>query len=301
MSTNKKWVPYLLISLSAILLLVFFLIPFCQLVVYSFWENVPGSNIPRATFTLSNYYHLLVEEGSYYMEIYGNTIRLAVIATAVTFCVSYPLAWFIAKMRGMLKSFLIVLMMLPMIGGAMIQTLGWIIMLSPIGVLNGFLTSLGIISAPIQFLGAELGVTIGLIQSYIPMMVLPLVTAIGTLDPNLEDAARSLGAGFFTSFFRVTVPLTLPGAIAGGVLVFLANLTSFVTPQLLGQGKIPVFGTVAYTQGIEVMNYPFASAFALFPMAIVLVGMLVYHLILKRMFRKGRSAAAAVQQGGASA
>lgn len=301
MSTNKKWVPYLLISLSAILLLVFFLIPFCQLVLYSFWENVPGSNIPNPSFTLDNYYHLLVEEGPYYMKIYGNTIRLAVISTAVTFVVSYPLAWYIAQKRGMVKSFLIILMMLPMIGGAMIQTLGWIIMLSPIGVINGFLTSLGLIDRPIQFLGEELGVVIGLIQSYIPMMVLPLVTALGTLDPNLEAAARSLGAGFFTSFFRVTVPLTLPGAIAGGVLVFLANLTSFVTPQLLGQGKIPVFGTVAYTQGIEVMNYPFASAFALFPMAVVLVGMALYHLILKRIFRASRSQPAPVSKGGAAA
>ena len=301
MSTNKKWVPYLLISLSAVLLLVFFLIPFCQLVLYSFWENVPGSNIPKPSFTLDNYYHLLVTEGPYYFKIYGNTIRLAIVSTAVTFVVSYPLSWYIAQKRGMVKSFLIILMMLPMIGGAMIQTLGWIIMLSPIGVINGFLTNLGLIDRPIQFLGEELGVVIGLIQSYIPMMVLPLVTALGTLDPNLEAAARSLGAGFFTTFFRVSVPLTLPGAIAGGVLVFLANLTSFVTPQLLGQGKIPVFGTVAYTQGIEVMNYPFASAFALFPMAVILVGMALYHLFLKRIFRASRSKPAPVSKGGAAA
>lgn len=300
MNTTKKWVPYLLISLSAILLLVFFLVPFGQLVLYSFWENVPGSNIPRPAFTLQNYYHLLVEEGPYYLKIYGNTLRLAVISTAVTFCVSYPLAWYISQKRGMLKSLLIIFMMLPMIGGAMIQTLGWIIMLSPIGVINGLLMSLHLIEMPIRFLGAESGVIIGLIQSYIPMMVLPLVTAMGTLDPNLEDAARSLGAGFFTSFFRVTVPLTLPGAIAGGVLVFLANLTSFVTPQLLGQGKIPVFGTVAYTQGIEVMNYPFASAFALFPMAILLVGMVLYKLILSRFFHFRQNRRAVLDEGRAA-
>ena len=291
MNTTKKWIPYLLISLSAVLLLVFFLIPFGQLVLYSFWENVPGSNIPKVTFTLENYYHLLVEEGPYYLKIYGTTLRLAAIATAVTFCVSYPLAWYISQLKGMAKSFLIILMMLPMIGGAMIQTLGWIIMLSPIGVVNGLLTSLHLIDTPIRFLGAESGVVIGLIQSYIPMMVLPLVTAMGSLDPNLDSAARSLGAGFFTSFFRITVPLTLPGALAGGVLVFLANLTSFVTPNLLGQGKIPVFGTVAYTQGIEVMNYPFASAFALFPMAILMEGMTVYKWILSRM-RRARQAGA---------
>ena len=294
MTTTKKWVPYLLIALSALLLIIFFLLPFGQLVLYSFWENITGSNIPRPTFTLQNYYHLLVEEGPYYMKIYANTLRLAAVSTAITFVVSYPLAWYISKKRGMVKSFLIILMMLPMIGGAMIQTLGWIIMLSPIGVINGFLTSLHLIDTPIRFLGAEVGVIIGLIQSYIPMMVLPLVTAMGTLDPNLEDAARSLGAGFFTSFFRVTVPLTLPGAIAGGVLVFLANLTSFVTPQLLGQGKIPVFGTVAYTQGIEVMNYPFASAFALFPMAVLLVGMGLYKLILSMIVRSRKKEGVAV-------
>lgn len=285
MSTRKKWVPYLLISLSTILLLVFFIIPFGQLVLYSFWKNVPGSNIPEMTFTLENYYHLLIEEGAYYFKIYGNTIRLAVTATLITFVISYPLAWYISKKRGMVKSFLIILMMAPMIAGAMIQTLGWIIMLSPTGFINGLFMSLHLVDTPIRFLGEESGVVIGLVQSYIPMMVLPLTTAMGTLDPNLEDAARSLGAGFFTSFFKVTVPLTLPGAIAGGILVFLANLTSFVTPQLLGQGKIPVFGTVAYTQGIDVMNYPFASAFALFPMAIALIGIIVYKIVLSHIIR----------------
>lgn len=296
MSTTKKWVPYALVSLSLVLLLIFFIIPFCQLIVYSFWQNIPGSSIPKVTFTLENYYHLLVVEGPYYFKIYGNTIRLAAMATAVTFVVSYPLSWYISKKRGMSKSLLIIFMMLPMIGGAMIQTLGWIIMLSPMGVINGILLDLHLIQEPIKFLGEELGVLIGLIQSYIPMMVLPLTTAMGTLDPNLEDAARSLGAGFFTSFFKVTVPLTLPGAVAGGVLVFLSNLTSFVTPLLLGQGKIPVFGTVAYTQGIEVMNYPFASAFALFPMAVVLLGMLLYHIVLKRIFF--RSGSRGAQKGG---
>jgi putative spermidine/putrescine transport system permease protein len=278
MNNKKKWAPYVLVSLSLILLLTFFIIPFIQLIFYSFWRNVPGSNMPEMVFSLENYYHLLFTEGPYYLAIYGRTLKLAIVATIITFVISYPLSWFIARKQGMVKSLLIILMMLPMIGGAMIQTLGWIILLSPLGVINGLLLNWHVIDVPIQFLGKELGITIGLIQSYIPMMVLPLLTAMGTLNPSLEDAAKSLGASFFTTFFKIIVPLTLPGALAGGVLVFLSNLTSFVTPLLLGQGKVPVFGTVAYTQGIEVMNYPFASAFSLFPMFILAVGMILFKL-----------------------
>ncbi len=283
---RNKWIPYVLIAGAFLLLLIFFVVPFAQLVVFSFWKNVPGSFLPQPGFFLDNYYHLLVNEGPYYMGIYGRTIKLALIATFVTFVISYPLSWYIAKQRGYWKSILIILIMLPMIGGAMIQTLGWIILLSPLGVINGSLLSLGIISTPIQFLGEELGIIIGLTQSYIPMMVLPLVTAIGSLDPALEDAASSLGAGFFTTFFSIVVPLSKPGAIAGVSLVFLSNLTSFVTPLLLGQGKVPVFGTVAYVQGIEVMNYPFASAFALFPMAVLALGLVLLKVVLHIIHQK---------------
>ncbi len=281
MKTNKKWVPYVLVSLSVFLLIVIFLIPVAQLVVYSFWETVPGSVLPNPTFTLENYYYLLVEEGPYYFSVYMRTLRLATMATAIIFVISYPIAWLTARTHGTLKSLLIILIMLPMISGAMIQTLGWIIMLSPLGVINGLLLSWGVIEQPIAFLGEELGVLIGLVQSYVPMMVLPLLTAMTSLNPYLEDASKSLGAGFFTTFFRVIFPLTLPGAIAGTMLVFLASLTSFNTPLLLGLGRVSVFGTVAYVQGIEIMNYPFASALSLFPMFILLIGLFIFKLFMK--------------------
>ena len=163
----------------------------------------------------------------------------------------------------------------------MIQTLGWLILLMPHGLFNGVLLELGIIQTPIKFLGKDIGIILALTQAFIPMMILPLVVSLGSIDPMLEPAARSLGAGPISVFTKVILPLSLPGAIAGGVLVFLSCLTSFVTPLILGMGKVPVFGPVAYTMGISVMNYPFASAFAFFPMVGVFVAWLGFVLFKK--------------------
>ncbi len=146
----------------------------------------------------------------------------------------------------------------------MIQTMGWMTMMMRYGMINGILTAIGLTDKPIQFLGSELGITIELVQSFIPLMVLPLVTSLGAIDVSLEDAAKSLGANPMRTFLQVVFPLSLPGAVAGTLLVLMANLTMFVTPSILGQNKYQVFGTLAYQQAVAVGNWPFASAFALF-------------------------------------
>ncbi len=280
MKTKKIDLNLILLLTPAILVCTFvFIFPVTQLIVFSFWKYVPSSNIPQPTFTLENYYHLLVEEGPYYFNIYWDTLRIGGIATILTLILAYPLSWHIARMKGMKKGVFMLLVFLPLVGGGMIQTLGWIVFLMPYGVFNGVLLELGIIQSNIKFLGKDIGVIIGLIQFTIPMMILPLVASLGSIDPKLEPAARSLGAGPISVFTKVVFPLSLPGVIAGIVLVFLSSITSFVTPLLLGQGKISLFGPVAYTMAINVMNYPFASAFAFFPMFVSFLIWVVIKLI----------------------
>lgn len=256
-----SWIPMALLAPATIILATIFILPLIQLILYSFWRFVPGSLIPDTTLNLGNYQRLITDP--YYFGIYGRTIKLSLIATSLTLILAYPLARFISRQRTGVKGLLLVLVLLPLIGGAMIQTLGWMVILMRYGVINGLLLAFGLIDEPIIFLGREVGIIIGLIQSFMPLLVLPLVAALDSIDPALEDAAQSLGASSLRVFFEVTLPLSIPGAIAGTVLVLMANLTSFVTPSMLGLGKIHVFGTMAYQQAILVMDWPFSSAFSL--------------------------------------
>jgi ABC-type spermidine/putrescine transport system permease subunit I len=143
------------------------------------------------------------------------------------------------------------------------------VLLLPFGVVNGTLLELNLISRPMRLLGNDVGIILGLTQAFMPMMVLPIVAVLGRIDQSLARAATSLGASPWRVFREVTWPLSRPGVVAGTVLVFMAHLTSFVTPLLLGQGKIQTYSTVAYQQAVEVLDYPFASAFALFPFVVV--------------------------------
>jgi ABC-type spermidine/putrescine transport system permease subunit I len=119
-----------------------------------------------------------------------------------------------------------------------------------------------VIATPIHLLGTETGVTIGLIQAFLPLMVFPLITVLGRVPAELEAAAATLGAPRWRVIWRIVAPLALPGISAGCILVFAACLTSFVTPQILGQGHVQMFGTLVYQQAALVLNWPFASALA---------------------------------------
>lgn len=277
----------MLIAASSIVLLVMFIIPVGIMALSSFWTTVPGSLIPDKTLTLSNYKDILLRTGGYFINAYAHTLKLSIIATAITIVLAYPLAWLISGMVGLKKALFLALIMLPMISGAMIQTLGWIIIMYPFGLFNYILMGLKLISKPMVFLGKDIGVLFGLVQAYMPMMVLPLVTAIGSIDPSVDLAAQTLGAGFYRRFLEITVPLTVPGAVAGGFLVFLANLNAFVTPNVLGQGRIPYIAKTAYTLAIDQINFPLASAFSLFPFIIAISGYTLIKGFL--MLKKGGS------------
>lgn len=272
MQSRKKGSLILLLLPASLIIGVIFLLPFVFLLVQSFW-TYESSFVSKPIFTLANYAKIF--QDTYYLQVYLRTIKLSLISTGITLLLSYPLARFISRLKTGLKGFMLTLIALPMIGGAMIQTMGWMAMMMRYGMLNGILMGLGLAKEPVAFLGSELGIVIGLVQSFIPLMVLPLVTSLGAIDVTLEDAAKSLGANSLRTFFEVVLPLSLPGAAAGTILTLMMNLTMFVTPSILGQNKIMVFGTIAYQQAISVGNWPFASAFAIFfIMAVFIFAML---------------------------
>lgn len=276
----------LLICPALLVLVAIFIVPLFFLVEKSFECYVPGSLLPSGEHTLENYIGLLKDP--YYFSVYWRTVRIAIISTFFVFVLSYPISIFIAARTSKVRGIFLTLVILPMIGGAMIQTMGWFATLMRYGVFNSLLMELHIISEPINFLGSELGVCIGLVQSFLPMMIYPLTSSLLSIDKDIISAARTLGAKRFTVFFKFTLPLSLPGALAGTVLVFIACLTSFVTPSSLGQGKIQVFGTYAYQQAMQVMNWPLSSSFSIFFILIMGIVMVCLNLFMTAIRRRLR-------------
>jgi putative spermidine/putrescine transport system permease protein len=250
----------LLLLPAGLLIGVMFLLPFGMVLLTSFWSQKPGSWIVDDSFTLVNYRRLLNDP--YFAEVVWRTLRISATATLLCLAIGFPLARWIAGSSGQQRGLLIVLMLLPLVCGALVQTLGLVNLLSLSGVVSGGLRATGLVGHSVHLLGNEWGVLIGLVQAFLPLMVLPLVALLGRIPPDLEQAAATLGAARLRVIQRVVVPLAAPGIVAGSLLVFAACLTSFVTPQILGQGHVQIFGPLVYQQAALVLDWPFASALA---------------------------------------
>lgn len=263
---------FLLLTPGLLLTCAVFLSPFLFLALTSFWTQRPNSLLVDPAFTLVNY--LRIATDSFFVGVLIHTIYLAVVTVAICLLLGLPIARWIARRAVRSRGILVVLIVTPMVSGALVQTLGLVNLLSLLGVINGLLKELGLIKGSIRFLGNELGVLIGLVQAFLPLMVLPLINTLTKLPEDLESAARSLGAPGWRVWTTVILPLSMPGILAGSVLVFFASVTSFVTPQILGQGRVQTFGTVMYQQAALVNDWPFASALAV-AMILLLGGLML--------------------------
>jgi ABC-type spermidine/putrescine transport system permease subunit I len=255
----RAQLPALLPLVPAGLLIgLVFLLPFGLVGVTAFWAQAPGSWIVEQTFTTRNFDRILND--GYFAAVIGRTLRIGAEATLICLLLGLPVALRIIRARGQTRGLLFVLMLLPMVSGALVQTLGLLNLFSLAGVVNGALKQLGLISQSVHFLGNEAGVLLGLVQAFLPLMVLPLVSVLGGIPPDLPAAAASLGASRLQTLRRIVLPLAGPGIAGGAILVFSASVTSFVTPQILGQGHVQMFGPLVYQQAALVLDWPFASA-----------------------------------------
>ena len=259
----------LLLAPAVALIAVMFLLPFALVLLTGFWSQKPGSWLVDDSFTLVNYRRLANDP--YFATVVGRTLRVSATATITCLVLGFPLALWIARASGQKRGLLIVLVLLPVVCGALVQTLGLVNLLGNTGIVNGGLRAVGLIGPSIRLLGDEWGVQIGLVQAFLPLMVLPLVGLLGRIPPELASAAATLGAPPWRVLARITVPLAMPGIAAGCILVFAASLTSFVTPQVLGQGHVPLFGPLVYQQAALVLDWPFASALAAMMLACLAV------------------------------
>jgi putative spermidine/putrescine transport system permease protein len=281
--TRRRLGRSLLLAPGLAVLVPFFLAPLAVMLTYSFYRFIPGGQQAPA-FSGENYGRFLFD--GFYQAILGDTLLLGLAVTVLSLVLSYPLAYTIARSRSRWTSWLIVIVLVPLMTSVVVRSYGWMILLANNGVVNAALAALGLSPLPLMF--NFTGTIIALTEVLMPFMVLSLVGVLQSIDPALEEAARSLGAGRARVFRDVILPLSLPGVAAGSLLVFALSIGAFATPQLVGGARTKVIATVVYNQAINVLNWPFAAAIS-FILMVIVIGLTVLQGRALGGLRKGLS------------
>ncbi|MBL3644625.1 ABC transporter permease [Bacillus sp. RHFB] len=251
---SKKTVFFLLAP-SVLILLGLFVIPLIVVLNNSILDESG-----RITFQ----HYLLYFKDQHYLSITIRSIKISLIATFITLLVGYFIAYFITKYikSKKIKRIAYIVIISPLFTSAVVRSFGWMVILGNNGFINKTLLGLGIISQPLRLLYNETGIIIGLVYILAPFMILSITTVLENIDSRLEEAASDLGLGRLQTFLKVTLPLTVPGILAGSVMVFSLAISAYVTPAMLSGGRIQLIATVIYEQMMQVFNYQFGSAIA---------------------------------------
>ncbi|MGI9333689.1 MAG: ABC transporter permease [Gammaproteobacteria bacterium] len=205
------------------------------------------------------------------LDVLWDTLILGLKATIICLIVGFPLAWMISRASPRWQGLMIFLVILPILTSVVVRTFAWVVILARRGIINESLMTLGIIDSPLRLLFDETGVLIVLAQVQMPLMVLPLLTTLQRIDPNLTDASAVLGAGQWRTFWKVIVPLSVPGMIAGCILVYAACVTAFVTQTLIGGARNIYMPLFIFQESMDLQNWPFAAALSVVFMISVLL------------------------------
>ena len=276
-----------LISPGALWILIFFNLPLLIMLFISFVERgrAGGIQIPPV-YTIQNYrllFNACATEFAgpscnplLYLSIFGHSVRIGVVVTFWCIAVGYPLSYFIAKQKPIWRDALMILVIIPFWTNFLVRTYALKSVLATEGLLNTFLMNLHLMTKPLDLLFNEFGVVVGLIYGYLPFAILPMYTSIEKFDHSLMEAAADLGASPRRAFWRVMLPMTLPGVVAAFVLVFVPVVGAFVTPDIMGGGKVEMIGTLINRQFGVARNWPFGSAMSMMLMLVVLIGVIAY-------------------------
>lgn len=259
--------------------LVFFAAPFAILLGMSFYADAEQTRLGLDSW--AKFYGDL-----FYVKVVVDTLKLGVFAVAATTLVAYPLALVFRAATGRVRRILVFIILMPLLTSVVIRTFAWIVILAREGAINQALLALGLIATPLNLLQTELGLVIALTQIEMPLMLLPLLTVMSRMDQNLVDASRALGASRGRTFFRVILPLTLPGWIAGATLVFASATTAFISQSVIGGARLVYLPALIWQQSTVVYNWPFAAVASLTLLFTVLAGIMALGL-LGRFARTG--------------
>jgi putative spermidine/putrescine transport system permease protein len=269
-----------LMAPALLMFVVFFVLPFGVMALLSFLSGNPATN-PNVYVTTRNYARMLND--SLYVEALWSTLRIGFITTLAALLVGYPLAHWMARIHSRAgHALLLMAVIAPMLTGIVVRTFAWVTLLQDRGVINVTLMAWGWIDKPLPLMYNEFGTILALVHIYVPFMVLTLTGVIGRIDERLEQAACSLGASRLRAFVEVTLPLSLPGILAGSLLVFALSISAYVTPFLLGGTDVLTLPMLIYQQVGASFNLGFAGALGVVLLAVSLVVMIAYNNVLGR-------------------
>lgn len=265
---------------AGLLFIVFFVIPIGSLLLMSFNETSKGSIALQRNFTLEHYIRFFSK--SIYTRALLNSLRLGIITTVVSLVLGYPLAYVVAKTKNPGRNtLLMILILIPLQIDQLVRAYGLMAILGDNGIINATLLERGVISAPLPLMYNTLGIVVGLTQITVPFMVLSLIGIIRRIDPYLEEAARNLGAGRLKTFRYVTLPLSMPGIVAGSLLVFALTISNFVVPVLLGGSNVFVLPMWIFKLIGEINNWQFAAAVSTILLVVSLLVVYGYYRVVE--------------------
>lgn len=250
------WMGWLLLAPMVVWLFLFVVAPMAILLVYSFCNRDDLGRVVFS-FTWSNYERVFEP---IYLQVLGRSVFYAALTTLICVAAGFPVGWFIARQRAVVRNRLLLLVMIPFWTSFLIRTYAWITILKSEGLLNATLLAARVIPEPLEMLYTPAAVMVGLVYAYLPFMILPVYGSAEKLDNALVDAAHDLGAGPVRAFSEVIIPLTWPGITAGVLLVFVPAIGMFAITDLMGGAKVAMIGNVIQNQFTKARNWPFGAA-----------------------------------------
>lgn len=272
----KNRLYLLLLFPGLILLIIFLVIPLFNTLFPTVYDN---------GFSLSKYIDFLKDE--YYLTILMRTLKISIISTIVCIILGTPTAYYISRCNKKWCSLLIAISIFPLLTNSVVRSFAWINILGKNGVINTLLMKIGLIKEPITLLYTEFSIIIGTIYLFLPLMIITVVGVMENIDNDMMEAAESLGANRITAFLKVVLPMSLPGIIVGGVLVFTGALTAYTTPQLLGGNKNLVLATFIYQKAMSVGDWTGASVIATIMIIITVLVIKILNGVAVKLDKRG--------------
>ena len=276
-SFRNMTVPYM------VWMAVMIVVPMLMILLYAFTRE--GNSVATVQFTLENFARFFEDE--VFLEVLKRSLLIALLTTVLCVLLGYPVAYCIAKREGGSNLFLILLITLPTWINMLVRTYAWVGILQDNGVINRFLELIGL--EPVEMLHTTFAVVLGMVYNFIPFMILQIHSSLAKMDKSLLEAAEDLGANRVQSFFRITLPLSVPGIMSGITLVFLPAVSSFFIPQLLGGGQFVLIGNVIETQFLTSGDWNFGSAISLIMAVIIMISMFLTRKVESSAAGKGEN------------
>lgn len=268
--------------MPALLIMIgLFIIPVVLLFVVSLWKFIPGGILTASSPTLENYSRNLTHP--HYQEVIFRTLKQGFLTATYCLLLGFPFASILARTKSKITGLLLFVLFVPLFVSVVVRNFGWIVIMDRKGLINYALQAIGFISKPLKILDTMTGVLIGLVNVLLAFMVMPIYSVLVNIPKTYEEAAKTLGANPLMTWLRITIPLSLPGIVAGWVMVFSLSISSYVSPSVLGGPAYFVMSTVLYQQVNGALNWPFAASTGFLLLIIGLISLYLPVSILKKL------------------